>query len=157
MKIHIENYRGFDIEFDTNNEIFQCICTDDKSKQSKSFSAVKKFVDEYKKDNSSFNTFWVQLIPEKSYCNLKKAKIIGLRKDGRFICEDEKGQKTYISDYDISNYMLLKEENAPIIKEYDAHEKEIEKYRVESNEKRKKIIEKLVLVNLKDYKKELLK
>ena len=101
MKILIENYRGFDIEFDTNHEIFQCICTDEKAKESKSFSAVKKFVDEYKKDNVGFNPFWVELIPEKSYSNLKKAKIIGLRKDGRFICEDAKGQKTYIPDYEI--------------------------------------------------------
>lgn len=27
-KILIETYRGFDIEFDTNCEKFQCVCTD---------------------------------------------------------------------------------------------------------------------------------
>ena len=40
-KILIENYRGFDIEFETSNEKFQCVCTEDDTKESNSFAAVK--------------------------------------------------------------------------------------------------------------------
>ena len=72
-KILIDNYRGFDIEFETINEKFQCIITDELVKESISFSAIKKFVDEYKKINqdyeqkifapqSGFLTGWVHLL-----------------------------------------------------------------------------------------------
>ena len=53
-RILIENYRGFDIEFDTNIEEFTCICSKENIKESSSFPAVKKLVDEYKKENSEF-------------------------------------------------------------------------------------------------------
>jgi hypothetical protein len=43
-KILIETYRGFDIEFDTNCEKFQCICTEDNAKESTSFTAVKSLL-----------------------------------------------------------------------------------------------------------------
>jgi len=36
-KILIENYRGFDIEFDTQYEKFQCIITEENTKESNSF------------------------------------------------------------------------------------------------------------------------
>ena len=57
MKVAIENYRGFDIEFDTDHEKFQCIITDGEEKESRSFTAVKKFIDEYRKDNQRSHNF----------------------------------------------------------------------------------------------------
>ena len=62
-KILIENYRGFDIEFDTQYEKFQCVCTEEDSKESSSFAAIKKFIDEYKKQNADFKPFWVDPNP----------------------------------------------------------------------------------------------
>ena len=78
-KILIETYRGFDIEFDTNCEKFQCICTEDNAKESTSFTAVKKFIDDYKKINQDFKPFLVESIPD-SY-KTEKLKVIGVRKD----------------------------------------------------------------------------
>ena len=108
-KILIETYRGFDIEFDTNCEKFQCICTEENAKESTSFTAVKKFVDDYKKTNQDFKPFWVEPTPERYKSG--KLKVIGVRKDGRFVAEDSKGNKGQISDYDLKDYMLLKSEN----------------------------------------------
>ena len=64
-KILIDNYRGFDIEFETINEKFQCIITDELVKESISFSAIKKFVDEYKKTNQDFKPFYVESTPDR--------------------------------------------------------------------------------------------
>jgi len=154
-KILIENYRGFDIEFETSNEKFQCVCTEDATKESNSFAAVKKFIDEYKKSNQDFKPFWIEPTPRNSYKE-KKLKVIGLRKDGRFVAENEKGEKEQISDYDLSDYMLLKEENQEHLVALK-NEEEKERLRdLEYGQTRKDIIAKMNIVSLKDYKKELL-
>ena len=107
-KILIENYRGFDIEFDTNCEKFQCICTEEYVKESTSFSAIKKFVDVYIKKNQDFKPFWVETILERYKST--KLKAVGVRKDGRFIPENLKSDEIQISDCYLNNYILLKEE-----------------------------------------------
>ena len=111
-RILIDNYRGFDIEFETINEKFQCIITDELVKESISFAAVKKFIDEYKKTNQDFKPFYVESTPSSyNYKDPKKIKIIGIRKDGRFVAEDLNGNKFQVSDYDIKDYMLYVPEN----------------------------------------------
>ena len=153
MKILIENYRGFDIEFDTDCEKFQCIGNEENTKKSTSFSAVKKFVDEYKKTNEGFKPFWVETLP--TYYMIDKLKVVGLRKDGRYVAENSEGVKIQLSDYDTGNYMLLKEENGNAIKLLSELKITEEKQRVENNEYRKQIISTLNIVSLKDYKKSL--
>lgn len=101
-KILIENYRGFNIEFDVNYEKFQCETEDGHSKESQSFSAVKKFIDDFKKANQEFKEFWVEKNPEGFYG--KTLKIIGFRKDGRFVGENEKGDKEQISDHSLKDF-----------------------------------------------------
>ena len=114
-KIFIDNYRGFDIEFETINEKFQCIITDELVKESISFTAVKKFIDEYKKMNQDFKPFYVEQTPSNYRFKVhKKIKIVGIRKDGRFVAEDFNGDKFQISDYDIKDYMLYVPENENI-------------------------------------------
>ena len=152
-KILIETYRGFDIEFDTNCEKFQCICTEENAKESTSFTAVKKFVDDYKKTNQDFKPFWVEPTPE-SY-KRGKLKVIGVRKDGRFVAEDSKGNKGKISDYDLNDYMLLKSENEMTMNKLSELKTKEEQQRVENNEARKLIISEINIVTLKDYKKQL--
>jgi hypothetical protein len=152
-KILIETYRGFDIEFDTNCEKFQCICTEESAKESTSFTAVKKFVDDYKKTNQDFKPFWVEPIPER-YKN-SKLKVIGVRKDGRFVAENSKGEKFQISDYDLNDYMLLKPENEIAINKLSELKVKEEQQRLENNETRKLIISEINIVTLKEYKKSL--
>ena len=53
MKILIELYRDFEIYFDRDEGKFECVITDDRKKESISFSAVKKFIDDYKNSNEN--------------------------------------------------------------------------------------------------------
>ena len=154
-KILIENYRGFDIEFETSNEKFQCVCTEEDTKESNSFAAVKKFIDDYKKSNQDFKPFWIEPIPDDGWTR-KTLKVIGIRKDGRFVAENEKGEKEQVSDSDLSHYMLLKDENLMYSEELKVQKEKQEAQRLENNQIIKDIIAKMNIVNLKDYKKELL-
>ena len=151
-KILIINYRGFDIEFDTNYEKFQCIITEEKAKESNSFFAIKGFIDDYKKNNQDFKPFWIELLPN-SYRNKKgKLRVVGIRKDGRFVSEDKDGKKEQISDYDISDYMIVKPENESFLSELSTLKNEIEQREYEDKLKIKEIISKLNIVSLKDFK-----
>jgi hypothetical protein len=155
-KIFIENYRGFDIEFDTSNEKFTCIATEEKTKESNSFTAVRKFVDDYKKTNQDFKPFWIESIPGKfNSDNQGKYKVIGVRKDGRFVIENEKAEKDQLSDFYLSDYMLVKPENQDGMDKYRELEKESERQRAENSEKRKVVIATLNIVTLKEYKRTL--
>ena len=152
-KILIENYRGFDIEFDTQHEKFQCICTEENAKESTSFTAVKKFVDDYKKTNHDFKPFWVEPTPDRY--KSRKLKVIGVRKDGRFVAENSNGDKFQISDYALNDYMLLKSENEMAMNKLSELKAKAEQQRVENNETRKLIISEINIITLKDYKKQL--
>lgn len=153
-KITIENYRGIDIEFDTHYEKFQCIATEDIVKESVSFKAVKKFIDDYKKENQNFKAFEVTYNPN----NYEKEplRIVGLRKDGRFVTEDRVGKKEQISDYNLSDYILYKKENEPFYQELKDLEDLKERQRIENNQAKKDIISKMNIVHLKDFKKSIL-
>jgi hypothetical protein len=149
-KILIETYRGFEIEFDTYYEKFQCICTEESTKVSNSFAAIKKFVDDYKKTNQDFKPFWIEPTPDNMYKD-KILKVIGVRKDGRFIAENKNGEKEQISNCDLSDYMLVKSENEKnlnLLKELKLKE---DSQRLENNETRKEIISKINVTTLKEY------
>lgn len=155
MKVTIENYRGFDIYFDTDYEVFQCIVADESAKESKSYTSVKKFVDDYKKDNQDFKPFWVYPNPDDGYVNKEKLRVIGLRKDGRFIAE-RKGERVQISDYDLKRYVLEDIDNERFFVLLNQLSSEIERQRLENIEARKKILSGMKLTTLADYKKTLL-
>jgi len=154
-KILIENYRGFDIEFDSDYEKFQCECEDGNAKESQSFSAVKKYIDDFKKNNQDFKPFFVERNPN-SHFGGKSFKIIGVRKDGRFVSEDNDGVKGQISDYDLKDFMIVKPENGVGISKLKELNERAEKLRLGINEERKQIISELNIVTLKEYKASLL-
>lgn len=130
MKAIIENYRGFEISFDTDTEAFYGISDQyDKDFKKPSYASAKKFIDEFLKDNQNFKPFWVEGNPD-SWSSNSKIKIIGIRKDGRFIYEDLKGQKQQISQYDEKDYILPNPANDPIkqkLKDLRLQEHEIDK------------------------------
>lgn len=122
MKIKIETYRKFDIVFDTENEAFSSVIHQDTNtafmeakqlKESKSYSAVKKAIDEYIKKNNTFEPFFVRIGPLAYSYNedKRKLKIVGIRKDGRFIGEDKRGKLIQISEYDEKDYILDRPED----------------------------------------------
>jgi len=104
MKVLIEKYRGVEIHFDTDGEIFLTEIKD-VGKESKSFTATKKWIDEYLKNNATFEPFYIIADPNGYNRGEKKKKIVGIRKDGRFVYE-EKGEKKQLSEYDEDRYFL---------------------------------------------------
>ena len=111
MKAIIENYRGFEISFDTDTEAFYGISDQyDKDFKKPSYASAKKFIDEFLKDNQNFKPFWVEVNPN-SYRSTEKIRIIGIRKDNRFIYENSKGEKKQIIEYDEKDYIFPNSDN----------------------------------------------
>lgn len=101
MQVEVMNYRGYSISFDTEREIFLCDVGNDGAEK-KSFAATKKAIDDYIKDNQVFVPFEVMLC----YHSPKKRTIVGIRKDGRFVYEEE-GKKQQISEwFERESYLL---------------------------------------------------
>lgn len=153
--ILIENYRGFDIEFNTANEKFQCIITDDAVKESVSFAATKKFIDDYRKTNQDFNPFWIESSPDSAFVKKGKLRVVGIRKDGRFVAEDANGNKIQIPDYNLNDYILVKPENQDLINRLDKLNEAAKIQRDKDAFERDKIIKSMNIVTLKDYRKQI--
>lgn len=109
MESIIEDYRGHEIRFNTETETFVCDIDDSRSVK-KSYPALKKFIDDFIKDNYEFKQFSVVEIPN-GYNSEKVRKIIGIRKDDRFVFQGENGKTEQFADYDLDRYMLIDEEN----------------------------------------------
>lgn len=109
-KVHIQDYRGFGIYFDTEKSTFHCDHADYSDLKTKqSFEAIKKYIDDFLKDNAEFKPFVVfnesVLAFERVMPNKRFLSVVGLRKDKRYVTED-KGQ---ISEYSEKDYFLYRE------------------------------------------------
>ena len=144
MNIFIEKYRGFNITFDTDSEVFSSALNDESidkyrnsdspCKSSKSFSAIKKFIDEFIKEHLEFEPFEAIHRPDEHLWdnNKQKIKIVGLRKDGRFVAEDRKGVTFQLASYDEDKYIVYNEKD-------DVHFATIAILELEAEEARKKV------------------
>jgi hypothetical protein len=114
MKAFIETYRGFEISFDTSEEVFYCLSDGwDKDCSKKSYAAIKTWIDTFVKENSEFKPFYIESMP--SIFNDKKTlKVVGIRKDGRFIVENKEGKKDQLSEYNEKYYILVDPANDSI-------------------------------------------
>lgn len=95
MRIWMENYRGWDIYFNTDSERFYAI-SDEYDKQSsdrKTYSSAKKYVDDFVKDNMDFVP--VELLQVGNDGKYESFRLIGIRKDGHFVREKE-GRKSQL-------------------------------------------------------------
>lgn len=150
MKVQIEIYRGWSISFDTEKEIFYCHSDGyDRDESKKSFAATRRFIDDFIKENETFKPLWIEANPN-MYASYKKIKLIGIRKDGRFIYEDGKGDKKQLSDYSEKDYILYNEENDIYRIEAEKLEERIEELR----EQKKSILAKIKGMELTEYKKQ---
>jgi len=147
MKVLIENYRGWEITFCTENENFSAYSFHyDTENSKKSFAAIKKSIDDYIKENEKFTPFWVQKMPD-LYNSKEKKKIVGIRKDGLFVYENGTSKST-ISTYDEGRYFLVDPENDAVFAQVDQIQMQID-----ALGKQKKYLESLVKqVTLKDLK-----
>lgn len=114
--ILIEKYRGFDIEFNKSNNRFECRVTGDQIRKSSDFELIKKGIDSYIKDNEGFKPFWI-LRTKPSGDEQYRLRVTGIRKDGRLSVENEKGEKSHLSDWDLDKYYV---EALLDISEYDS-------------------------------------
>jgi len=147
MNVLIEKYRGFNITFDTDSEVFLSELNnettdrfrnveDSPCKSSKSYAAIKKFIDDFIKEHLEFEPFEAIHRPDKNVWNKDKTKIkvIGLRKDGRFIAEDRKGEKFQLDSFSEKDYIVYNEKD-------NAHFATIAILELEAEEARKKVDE----------------
>lgn len=105
-RVLIETYRTFAIYFDSDSEVFYTLSDRwDHETSKKSFSSVKNYIDDYIKDNLDFKPIYIQ-----HKTTGDKIKLIGLRKDGRFIKEVD-GKKVQLSEYDEKYYTLVNPNN----------------------------------------------
>lgn len=149
-RIKIEDYRDFEISFDTENETFYTLSErHDSDKTKNSYSSIKKFIDEFIKDNVEFKPFNIEGIPDASFG--RTGRVIGIRKDGRFIYIPKGSEKPIqLSEYDEKSTMIHDPENIPFWEE-------LEKIKIERDAlrtKEKEINSKFKIKNLKDYKTE---
>ena len=152
MRVLIENYRGWELMFDTSSEDFYIMSNDyDTQQTKKSYASAKKHIDDYIKENQNFKPIKVQKTSS-IYNSAEVITLIGLRKDGAFMYEDVKGNKKQLSKYDESDYFLLNPENDAIFQELELLYKE-EK---ELTAKIKYASSKVIKVDVKQVKKNIL-
>jgi hypothetical protein len=151
MRVLIENYRSWEICFDTDKEDFYTVSNEyDRQETKRSYASAKKYIDDYIKENNVFKPIKVQKMPS-MFSGGEVITLIGIRKDKAFMYEDKDGKKQQLSGYNESDYFIVDSKN-------DVHFKRIAELAVE----RKKIdaelkeIEKSVIkVDVKQIRKNL--
>ena len=119
----------------------------DRGETKKSFISAKQYIDDFIKNNLEFKPVWIET-PPNLYRNHSKIKLIGIRKDKRFVYEDKDGNKKQLPDYCEKDYILCNEAN-------DAPYAELEecKKRKELIDEEMKVIEtKIIKVGLAELK-----
>lgn len=158
MKTIIDNYRGFEITFDTDSATFSAWSDHrDAEVAKKSYAAVKKGVDDYIKANSEWKPILVQYAPISlgEVVSLGRTILLtGIRKDGKPTCLDENGNKKAISSYNVRDFILLDKANEPIKKEFDELKKAFKEKEMAFGAAKKELLSKVKVHKLTDYIKE---
>lgn len=118
MKAKIETYRGWDIFFDTEEEIFYTHSEEnDRQEKKRSYASTKKFIDDFIKENETFKPVNIVQIPSGYSPEMKVKALVGIRKDRAFVYE-HKGEKRQLGQYDERNYVVYApEKHDPIFKQ----------------------------------------
>ena len=148
----IDNYRGFDIYFNTETEEFY-LHSDyyDTQEYKKTYKSAVAYIDLYYKNNENFSPIYVQTQGSVRASPTFKT-IIGIRKDDRFVYEYE-GKKEQLSDYDLKSYFEVNPVNDKVYEKLSKISSDIEKLHVQYKETERQ----LVIKPLEDIKKEILK
>lgn len=157
-KVFISEYRGWDIYFNTRDESFYAHSENfDREQPKKTYSSIKKFIDEFIKDNQNFNPVEVRVhIVVQTigtiYESSKIITLIGLRKDGTFLYQDKNGKKHQLPEYHERDYFIVNSENDFIFKELELIK--LERNRIDKLIREKELEVKKVTVE--DIRKQLL-
>ena len=137
MRVLIENYKSWEIYFDTDKEDFYTVSNEyDKQETKRSYASAKKYIDDYIKENNVFKPIKKKKMPS-MFSDGEVITLIGIRKDKAFMYEDKDGNKRQLSGYNESDYFIVDSKNdvhfkriaelAVERKKIDAELKEIEK------------------------------
>lgn len=155
MKTIIDNYRGFEITFDTDSATFSAWSDHfDTAFAKESYAVVKKGIDDHIKDNIEWKPILVQEVSNYTgkVSHLGSTlRLTGIRKDGKPTYQDEDGKKKAISKYDLRNYILFDKANEPIKKELGELEEAFEKKRFAYKSAKKELLSKVKVHKLTDY------
>ena len=148
--ILIEVYRGWEVSFYPDED---CFCAysdrfDYESKDRPSFNTVKKDIDAYIKANEKFKPVLVEHIGTRLNDG-KPIKVVGIRKDGRFVREGKNGKPEQMSGYDNKSYFLVNEKNDSIFKELKELDQKLSQIKKEIDEAEGRLIK----VTLEDVRK----
>lgn len=150
-RVLIEEYRKWEIFFDTDKEEFYTVSNEyDRDSTKKSYAATKKFIDDYIKDNFEFKPVQVQNL-KSIFSSQRTMTLIGVRKDGLFMCE-ENGKKSQFSKYDEGKFFLVNDDNNALFKEID----DLIAERNSIDSKIKAVESRVVKVTVADYRKTIL-
>jgi len=152
MITEVDNYRGWVISFNTDQETFIAYSSvyDSEIKGKVSYAATKKYIDDFIKDNSEFKPFYA--IGAIGSGN-EKIKIIGIRKDNDFVFENDKGEKERLSSHNARQYVLYDEaieskltEHERLEDLYKAAYKKVKEFETDNNK---------LFVKLLDYRRQI--
>lgn len=147
MNILIQNYRGWEIYFDADREVFYSHCDKyDRDETKKTFSVSKKFIDDYIKANFEFRPVRFQ----NEYG--KEILLTGMRKDKAFIVTDNKKDTPYqLSKYSEKDWFMYDENNQLIFSQLQ----EISEAKEILWEKEKELRKRLVKLDVEGYRKQI--
>lgn len=146
MKTKVSKYKGFDIFFNDINNMFQTE-SENWNQGSKSFTAIKKKINDFIKENDFFGEFEIVGFPN-SYSESKKGIITvkGIHANNNFLCEDSYGNKFQINtsySYDMEKYCFPIElaESEYSREKVEKYEEEIKKLKIKIDEEEAKLPE----------------
>jgi regulator of replication initiation timing len=139
MKILIENYRNWQIFFDTDSENFYADTDDQISKEKKSYAAAKKYIDDFIKENNEFKPIEAESLH--SALSESKITLIGIRKDGAFVYLNENGIKTQLPSCYEKDYFLVDQRNEIHFNKIRELVEKIEQLRSQVEETKKQVIQ----------------
>lgn len=107
MKTKVDDYKGFEIYFDTDDGKF-IIEGCDRQDTKPSYNSAKKFVDNFLKENNMFPEFKLTSNPRKHGWGRKDVIVQGLHGNGNLLAYDEEKQEKFqLTTYNWDDYIFV--------------------------------------------------
>lgn len=160
MSSIIENYRGFDIEFDVNSKSFYSMGDDmfagslnDYCEISNSIDDIRSAIDNFYIRNSSFNQFYVIKEPcqHGSINSRRQYLVIGVRENGVVIVKKDDGKNKGILPHQKDRFMLVKQCNDNLMNDIELID-DMQNCLIKSNSNKKdELYNKLKITTLRQF------
>lgn len=132
MRVLIEEYRGVEIFFEKDCEMFSFSFDEGEYGQKQTYNACKTNIDKYIKENQNFEPIPIRLDSKPNQIS----KIVGVRKDGRFVVESPSGARSQytgswggteriVDPSDEAIYCAIEDENDSFEEKVEEHKKRL--------------------------------